>query len=181
MNDISDEALNEAVTSFIESNDRYATTLMIEAVILQLRGEPLLHEHIMEKPLTCSVDDIVLLDEGKMKITTSKMVKTMLTRMKLGPSGIQTLYAAYKAHRKLHPNTTPDFSMAAVARHNGIPEKDSQIILTKMTMNEDVTTSTAGAVMPDHAPTDGRIKRRKVRELMNQQNYVNQKHYIEEP
>jgi len=189
LEDLPHDTVLTAIDTFLTENNITISELNRECVILQLAGRELLHEHIMASVPFCSMDDVVLLERGdnvKFKISTTAMMKSLLTRMKLGKSGIAELYNAYLAHRKTKPNATPEFSMAAVARSHGVQTKDAQVIITQilrvnnLLKEESMPVANTAGTMPDHKATDGPRPMKKKKKSLKDCREVNQHYIIDE-
>lgn len=184
--------LIEAVEEFVDSQVEDASVELYEATAKRLLGESLSHDEIMLDVPYCTPDDLIVLerangvDEVKFNIGTDAQIRIMLTRLKLGRKGLQSLYSTYNELMRDNPSKGEAYLMGKAGQMHGLSPRESQVILTKMlakhkvrmehylqmaddVLVEETPTNTAGSANPDHEPTDGgknrlgnkKVKRRK--------------------
>ncbi len=168
----------DAVEEFVDSIHESPSQDLYNATAKRLLGEALTHDEIMTGVPYCTPDDVIIIERAtgvknyEFKVSTDMQIKTMLTRLKLGRKGLQDLYAVYQDLLSKNQGKTPEFIMAKAGSQFGLGGRQSQLLLTKMTMKnsvkkehymqmaeevltEETPTNVSGGAMPDKEPTDG--------------------------
>lgn len=169
----------EAVEEFVDSEIDNPLQEHYIATAKRLLGEMLSHDEIMLDIPDCSPSDLVMLErashdvEVNYSVSLDTKVKTMLSRLKLGRGGLESLVKTYKKLVKDNPSATKPYMMGKAATMHGIDPRQGQIILTKTLRNneafaeyyyrmaenvlvEETPTNTQGSGMPHHEATDGK-------------------------